>query len=234
MNDKPKRPLAEARAQAERLIEMLRPGCERIEIAGSVRREKPEVGDVEIVCAPRVTRISQEQIFGPEFAEVDSLWAIVDGLVYGSFHRKLRYADYIDRNGKFTQKKDGPKYRGVCFPEDPGFKFEIFTVPSMDDWGVNFTIRTGSAEFSRQFVTRARYCGVRVMFARLWRLKYLGPANATIDEMNRAWETASTEPEMRAIADNIVCPEERDFFRECGIRWVPPQARNGAEDVRPI
>lgn len=32
--------------------EMLRPHCDRIEIAGSIRRKKPEVKDIEIVAIP--------------------------------------------------------------------------------------------------------------------------------------------------------------------------------------
>jgi DNA polymerase/3'-5' exonuclease PolX len=38
---------------AGRIVEALRPYCERIEIAGSLRREKPMVGDIEIVAIPR-------------------------------------------------------------------------------------------------------------------------------------------------------------------------------------
>lgn len=35
---------------AEDTIQMLKPYCKRIEIAGSIRREKPEPKDIEIVC----------------------------------------------------------------------------------------------------------------------------------------------------------------------------------------
>lgn len=54
MNDeKQKWPHAEAMAVAEMLVAALRPSCARIEIAGSLRRRKPLVGDVEIVYVPR-------------------------------------------------------------------------------------------------------------------------------------------------------------------------------------
>lgn len=45
-----KLPLAKAQDLTRRIIEPLSPGCERIEPAGSVRRKKAEVGDLEIVC----------------------------------------------------------------------------------------------------------------------------------------------------------------------------------------
>jgi len=42
-----------ARRIAEKYLNILKPFCQRIEIAGSIRREKPEVGDIEIVCIPQ-------------------------------------------------------------------------------------------------------------------------------------------------------------------------------------
>lgn len=42
----------QARAIAQDLIEQLRPHCERIEIAGSLRRRKPEVHDLDLVLEP--------------------------------------------------------------------------------------------------------------------------------------------------------------------------------------
>ena len=44
--------LKRARAIAEKLVETMAPYCERIEIAGSIRREKAEVGDIELVAIP--------------------------------------------------------------------------------------------------------------------------------------------------------------------------------------
>ena len=42
--------LSEALPIAEKLKAELAPFCSRIEIAGSIRRKKPEVKDIEIVC----------------------------------------------------------------------------------------------------------------------------------------------------------------------------------------
>ena len=44
--------LQRARTIAKRLVDRLLPYCERIEIAGSIRREMAEVGDIEIVAIP--------------------------------------------------------------------------------------------------------------------------------------------------------------------------------------
>lgn len=49
---KTKMPLGEAEKIACKYADMLMPYCERIEIAGSIRRRKAEVGDIEIVAKP--------------------------------------------------------------------------------------------------------------------------------------------------------------------------------------
>lgn len=45
--------LAEAQAIAERVRAELAPFCVRCEIAGSIRRKRPEPRDLEIVCVPK-------------------------------------------------------------------------------------------------------------------------------------------------------------------------------------
>ena len=44
--------LEKARAIAEELKALLEPACERIMIAGSIRRQKPMVNDIELLCIP--------------------------------------------------------------------------------------------------------------------------------------------------------------------------------------
>ena len=46
-------PLVKAKKWADRIVEILAPHCDRIEIAGSIRRQKPTIGDIEVVCIPK-------------------------------------------------------------------------------------------------------------------------------------------------------------------------------------
>lgn len=46
-------PLATAARYAERIVAQLAAYCDRIEIAGSIRRARPTVNDVDIVCQPK-------------------------------------------------------------------------------------------------------------------------------------------------------------------------------------
>ena len=49
---KKKMPLASAVSIATRFKKVIDPHCSKVVIAGSVRRMKPEVGDIEVVCLP--------------------------------------------------------------------------------------------------------------------------------------------------------------------------------------
>lgn len=46
-------PLVAAQAKAEAVVAALAPFCQRLEIAGSIRRRRPVVHDIDIVCLPR-------------------------------------------------------------------------------------------------------------------------------------------------------------------------------------
>ena len=45
--------LEQAQKLAQEIVEQIRPHCERIEVAGSIRRKKSEVHDVDIVLIPK-------------------------------------------------------------------------------------------------------------------------------------------------------------------------------------
>jgi DNA polymerase/3'-5' exonuclease PolX len=68
--------LETAREIAERVKAELAPYCERIEIAGSVRRGKAEVGDIEIVAIPKPYDVG---LFASGIALVVERWAKVRG-----------------------------------------------------------------------------------------------------------------------------------------------------------
>lgn len=61
---------------AERVKSELEPHCWRIEIAGSIRRKKPEVGDIEIVAIPKAYDVG---LFASGIALIVSQWPKVRG-----------------------------------------------------------------------------------------------------------------------------------------------------------
>lgn len=66
----------EAKQIADKILLQLRPHCERIEIAGSIRRKKAEVKDIEIVAIPKPFEVG---LFESGIATVVNKWEKVKG-----------------------------------------------------------------------------------------------------------------------------------------------------------
>lgn len=112
--------LQQAQQIAERVKAELEPHCDRIAIAGSIRRKKPEVKDIEIVAIPKP--YDPSPLFATGIATVVNQWEKVKG----------------ELPCKYTQR---------ILPE--GIKLDLFfAIP--ENWGLIYAIRTGSAEYSHK------------------------------------------------------------------------------------
>jgi DNA polymerase/3'-5' exonuclease PolX len=136
--------LLQARSIMDCLLEALSPGCIRIEPAGSYRRAKPDVGDLEIVAIPDPGH--PRPVFG-EKAFSTNLDAILYGLQWGDGDT-LRLSKPI---------AGGPKYKKFWVSRNHGYswliKLDLFLVTPPAQWGVDFLIRTGPHDFSQWMVT---------------------------------------------------------------------------------
>jgi DNA polymerase/3'-5' exonuclease PolX len=144
--------LIEAKRIAEELLEEMRPYCIRCEIAGSIRRRKTEVKDIEIVVCPS-WEIDGTGLFADEFQQLNRLlqWAF-DAEAVGRIQWIKPGAHEII---PWEPKREGKYWRGLL-PE--GIKLDLFlTAP--ENWGIIFLIRTGAAEFSEAVVTHAKHIG---------------------------------------------------------------------------
>jgi DNA polymerase (family 10) len=68
--------LNEALEIAQELAKQLAPHCYRIEVAGSIRRKRPEVKDIELVCIPKPYDVG---LFQTGIASVVNQWEKVKG-----------------------------------------------------------------------------------------------------------------------------------------------------------
>jgi DNA polymerase/3'-5' exonuclease PolX len=175
---KQKIPLARAKVIAENIVKRLQPHCLRIEIAGSIRRGKPEVGDIEVVVEPFPTR----DLFGEETYEPHSV-------------------DEIDWTDWGQLIKGGHKYKQVLLSEKMDIHLDLFIVTPPAQWGVQFLIRTGPAEYSHRFVTSKQFGG---MMPSCFKVK-----DGAIWKGDRLLET----------------PEERDVYALIGAEFVEPNRR---------
>ena len=152
MSDTVKRPYTQVMRVADVLMDSLRPHCHRLEIAGSLRRQKEMVGDIEIVAVP----IPHTDLIGDplETSQVD---------------------DWLT-NKPLTLHKNGNKYKAFSFEWQPRmwFKVDLFLQPDPRTWGWNYMIRTGSMDFSKKMVLPQRHGGYKpewasIEGARVWR-----------------------------------------------------------------
>lgn len=123
---------AEALTLAEDALNALNPHCERILIAGSIRRLKPEVKDIEICAIPRMVPaglFSDEREIDPDFCAVVRRWGKVKG----------------EPTGKYTQR---------VLPG--GMKLDLF-IANPDNWGWILCLRTGSSDFNQKVLLHAMH-----------------------------------------------------------------------------
>ena len=102
--------------------------CDRCEIAGSLRRNCEEVGDIEIVCSPKVLVL--KDLFG---------WD--EGVV-----REPMFEKTINGLGKVVKGNADGKMMQIELPE--GIMIDLF-IPDYSDYYRQYAIRTGSAEFCK-------------------------------------------------------------------------------------
>lgn len=130
MSSGERRPWAEAAAIAADFLEYVKDVAVYSCIAGSIRRKKPTVGDVEMVIEP---------------SSKAALWNRLDVMVNMG---TLKKAVYHDKNEKNTFRW-GDTFRAVVFMK---MEIEIYTCDS-DNRGFQTWLRTGSAE-KNKYVAR--------------------------------------------------------------------------------
>ena len=137
---------------AEQIVDYLRPACERISIAGSLRRKRPFIGDIEIVCKPLFTPF---EAFEPKVSQ-----AIREGLL-----------ERGPASTAMAKAPDGPRYKRLAYrATGVWIQVDVFIVRPPADFGVIYAIRTGSSTYSHWLVTQALLKGMKVSEGQLFRL----------------------------------------------------------------
>lgn len=195
----------EAKAIADDLVSMMSPHCHRVEIAGSIRRQRQDVKDIEIVVIPKwgMRPGTDMPLFGGEPERVNFLhdWALQVAEPDGGLQGYVRWIKPGTRLVlPWEPKPEGKYWRALVGGR---IKLDLF-LASRDNWGIILAIRTGSAEFSQALMTYARH-----------KTCYHVEGGHLRDERGTALETR----------------EERDVFDALGIDWVEPRNRSGQHVV---
>ncbi|GAI69102.1 unnamed protein product [marine sediment metagenome] len=125
--------LERAQSIADDLLKRLYPYCQRIEVAGSVRRQKPEPSDIELLCIPKYV------------AGVDLLDKEIGALF-------IQHILGFRRN-KLGSRVYGPKNKLLRHLES-GIGVDIFSTDA-NCWPVALVVRTGGKETNKRIATAA-------------------------------------------------------------------------------
>lgn len=206
MSDKSKIFLADARHAAEAICRLLEPACDRIEIAGSIRRMSAIVGDVEIVCVPKLN-IDGEQSLSMVDVLVEQLIPAGPGT--------LAFEGHVDSGLRWNSKApaNGSRYKRLIWIGQDGplekMKVDLFCVLPPASWGALMAIRTGPAEFGRCLVTKRSQGGAL-------------PDRFTQRD-GALWERIITIGRDEWLKFDT--PEEKDYFAALGVPYWPPEDR---------
>lgn len=188
--------LRTARAIADELVAFFIKGCTRIDIAGGVRRRKPDPHDVEIVAMPIAHPVG---LFGMTTEPAtDGLFqqAQADGL--------LRLDPVVKRNGE--------RYKRFLY-RSTETAVEFFLVHKPEQYGVILAIRTGPADFGRKVVTSRLMGGAMPVGMRV--------EGGWLMRGERRLKTYTEEDYFREIGIPYWPPEKRTLARLEG--WLKEQ-----------
>ena len=191
--------IADARDAAERIWCILQPAVERLEIAGSIRRRASHVGDIEIVCQPKILTDAKSG----NISAIDELLEEIIPREQG----KLGFGGPAPNHGlrwNTANPANGTRYKRLTFPiavTPERICVDLFCVLPPASWGAILAIRTGPAEFSHALVTKRRHGGAM-------------PDNFS-----------QTNGSLFIDSERLETPEEADYFAALGMPYWPPEER---------
>jgi DNA polymerase/3'-5' exonuclease PolX len=150
MSDKQRWPAAIARKVAEELIAELMPCCEQICVAGSLRRGKPDVGDIEILY---VSRTGQVCVPGELFPKSGSL---ADELIEHWLAQGI-----ITKRFNINGSAAWGTLNKLAVHASSGIPVDLFATTA-ERWFVSLVVRTGSKEMNTTLASSALQRGMQL------------------------------------------------------------------------
>ena len=130
-------PLADALSIAGDIRRLLVPACERIEIAGSIRRQRPDVGDIELLC------ITKPSTLAPFYDDA------LDELIRGNDWGRETFSPRPSVVGVTAYGKQNK----LMLHLPTGIHVDIFSTESRY-WGMALFVRTGPKDWNIKAMSR--------------------------------------------------------------------------------
>jgi DNA polymerase/3'-5' exonuclease PolX len=186
----------QAKIIADRIYELYEPHCELLHIAGSIRRKKADVKDIEIVCLPK-REFTGTDLFG------DGAWKVNAGFA----HATMLMVDHVIKG-----KIDGRYMQTVL---KGGMKMDLF-LPQRSDYYRQLAIRTGSADYSAKVIAttwkKMGWCGTKDGLRRI---------SDCMLTNSGVWVIQKQDGRLPPIWNS-----EEEFFNWLGIDFIKPEKRN--------
>lgn len=177
----------------------IEPYCDKLHIAGSIRRMKPEVKDIEIVALPKIE--TQYDMFGTPFTS----------------GRSTGFRDTVLSFGKVIKGGPNGKYMQIELPE--GVMLDLF-IPAPEDFYRQYAIRIGSADYAFKVIAngwkRKGWCGSDKGLRKISDCV----EQKTADGKSK-WLCVNKDAEKPPV-----WATEAEFFKWIGVQMVHPSKRN--------
>jgi hypothetical protein len=182
--------------------------CHRWLVVGSVRRNRPTVNDLEVVCDP---------IIKPDA-----------GKLFGDRSALMVRLDELEVDGRLRLIRGGERLRQYEIVKSALLKLEIH-IPRPGSWGLIAALRTGPAAFSKRLVTSHSRGGYLLD-------RYFVAEGSVWDRPRDAMAEGGKPiyvPSMRKVvyADRLDLDEEMDFFALTTIGYVEPEDRSESAKI---
>lgn len=202
--------LQAARQLASYIARNMAPFCEigSVRVLGSIRREKPEVKDIELIALPTWAESGRDLYGDANYTNLLHEWAMSEKTRRVIRWVKAGRGKLSDGNLEDTAPDPAGRYwRGVVTaPGAAPVMLDLF-LPTPEGYGAQELIRTGSADFSHAVVKHAKRCGKQFK-----------------DGVLREGEDGS--------GPVIPCPREADVFAALGLECIAPKERIDANSLK--
>jgi len=208
-------PYPEALPIAQKYLTMFEPLCHLAAIAGSIRRKRTYVKDIEIVCVPHQVEV-YEQRFKPlppmnDLFSEQQISEPEPPLKVIGYQPKQEFIDMVNSWEKVKGDPTG-RYTQRILPDR--MTLDLFIVVNEIDFYRQFAMRTGSADFSKNVISRQ-------WVKNGWR--------GTSDGLRRDSECVFKNDKYICMAEKPTLPpiwkSEEEFFNWLGLEWCPPEHR---------
>lgn len=197
--------LSKAKPIADFLLSTILPYCEPnyCYIAGSVSRQVEEVGDIEIVCRPKIAIREETDLFG----NITATYKVIDP----------GFIQAVNSWGAAIKGKITEKYMQIyCGCTGDQINVDLF-MPTYENFFRILAIRIGSADFAHKNIasawSRKGWCGVN---GELYR-----KTDCYLDKGKWKLKESVKDPQRPPVWKS-----EREFFDWLGMPYYEPQYRN--------